>query len=409
MSEKVEEIAHSRVGASSAHRWMNCPGSNQLVSKLAAKAKADGREFDTSSIYADEGSAAHHVAEQCLLNNQEAWEWGGQKITVGKRDFTVDAEMMEGVQLYLTHVRKLMDHYAEYGAELVIEKGIGSVLDDEAFGTCDAMIVVPGLGLLIVVDFKYGQGVTAEPDGEQTRLYGYYGLENWPYPDQPVQEIELHIVQPRIPHPNGLCRSHQTTPDELTSFFMDEVLPAMRATREEGALLAMGDWCRFCPARDICPALKKETMEFSADAEPEAMTADEIAAILRKKPAIIKFLSSVEAEAFKRARNGDTIPGQKLVYKQANRVWKDTLTSRGKTLSFEDAVLKKFGDDAYEPRKFKTPPNIEKLEGGKTFVSKWAYKPESGLTLAPESDKRQAVKLTGEELFGEVGSSETEI
>lgn len=409
MSEKVEEIRHSRVGASAAHRWMNCAGSVQLVDKLAQEARKNGQDFDTSSIYADEGSAAHHVAEQCLLNNQDAWEWGGQKIESGKRSFTVDAEMMDGVQLYLNHVRKLLAQYEEYGAELVIEKGIGSVLDDEAFGTCDAMIVVPGLGLLIITDFKYGRGVVAEPDGEQTRLYGYYGLENWPYPDRSVQEIELWIVQPRIPHPRGLCREYRTTPDELTAFFTEEALPGMKATREEGALLTIGDWCRFCPARDVCPALKKEAMEFSADADPEALTADEIADILARAPTIKKFLAGVEAEAFRRARNGDTIRGFKLVYKQANRVWKESRVVRKKTVAFEDAVTEEFGDEAYQPRAFKTPPNIEKLEGGKNFVAKWAYKPESGLTIAPEDDKRPAVRLTGEELFGEAGSSETEI
>lgn len=41
------------------------------------------------------------------------------------------------------------------------------------------------------------------------------------------------------------------------------------------------------------------------------------------------------------------------------------------TVEFEKEVIKLFGDEAYQPAKLKTPPNIEKLTGGKKFISQW--------------------------------------
>lgn len=395
--EKVEEVAHSMVGPSSADRWMNCTGSNQLIAKIPPE------ERDKSGWAADEGTAAHYVGEQCLLNNQEAWEWADEIVRVGNREFRVDAEMIEGVQSYLDLIRDLLEKYADDGAELIIEKGVGSVFDDEAFGTIDARIVVPGLQLLIIVDLKYGRGIVREPNDEQLAIYGYYGVENWPYPDNPVTDVELWISQPRIPHPKGTNRRHIATADELTAYFTEEVLPKMRETREPDALLVVGDWCRFCPARKHCPARHKEVMEFSADTEPVDMTSDELAEALAKKKTLMKFFEDAEAEVMRRLRTGETVRGFKLVYKQTNRVFKESMRvgkgDNAKEVNFADAVVEAFGEEAYMPRQFKTPPNIEKLEGGAKFVATWAYKPSAGLTVAPENDKRKAVQLTKEEMY----------
>ena len=48
--------AHSRLGASKAARWMACPGSVAACEGLP----------DSSSAYADEGTAAHQHVEDAL-------------------------------------------------------------------------------------------------------------------------------------------------------------------------------------------------------------------------------------------------------------------------------------------------------------------------------------------------------
>jgi len=52
--------SHAILGASSASRWIGCPGS---VNAIAALPK---REVERTSLYADEGTAAHNLAERCL-------------------------------------------------------------------------------------------------------------------------------------------------------------------------------------------------------------------------------------------------------------------------------------------------------------------------------------------------------
>lgn len=372
---KTPEVEHSILGASSAERWMNCPGSIGLTAKLPVG------ERNNSNWAADEGTAAHTLGSKCLEDGSDAWEHAGKIIEVGDNKFEVDEEMVEHVQTYVDFVRDLVVQHADDGAKLYVEHSLSTMLDDEAFGTGDAIVVAPGI-FMAVVDLKYGRGVVCEPDKAQLKEYGYLATEEF---DGPFEKVDLHIVQPRIPHPKGVIRTHSMSGDELTEWFVDEVMPAMAAAREPDALLAMGDWCRFCPVNSAkaCPALKTELVEFSTAREPDELTAEEIGAFMTKGDTIIKYLAKIGEEAFKRAMNGVKIPGQKVVMKRSNRIWKEDVESK---------MEAQFKTAAYEDPKLKTPPAVEKMVGGKAFAKKWAYKPDMGLTLAPESDKREAVK-----------------
>ena len=59
----------------------------------------------------------------------------------------------------------------------------------------------------------------------------------------------------------------------------------------------------------------------------------------------------------------------------------------------EEYLKAKFGEAAYTKPVLLTPPQIEKLPGGKTFVTQCAFTPQNtGLTLAPLSDNRVEAK-----------------
>lgn len=399
----VPEGRHSRRGASSSTRFIACPGSIQLTEKLIA----DGTIKPTTNRAAAEGTAAHLVHSSCLEDGTDAESMRGFEIEVADWVFVVDDEMIEGVQESIDWIRSRVSDAKAMGFEvdLYVEKSFTSFSDEDVYGTADVILHIIGWGL-IVFDFKYGRGVTVEPVSDQNYYYSYLAAENLLPPDASDTIVESWISQPRIPHPEGTIRSHLTTVEEVTDWWYTTLLPSIVATREEEAELVLGEHCRFCPNKGHCPALKAEVFEFPMGIAPTHLTDTELGEVLQRLKAIDSVKSTFEQEALRRARNGDKLPGFKLVRKKANRAWKEKQAMKEANtgemiqIEFEDAVIEEFGEEAYEPRKVRSPAQIEKLDGGKEFASTWAYKPDLGLTLAAESDKRPEVLSNMERLRG---------
>ncbi len=393
----VEPGTHSSRGASSASRWIACPGNILLTERLAKQ----GKISTGSSVAAAEGTAAHLILSTCFEDGTDAHEMEGVEVEVEGMVFIVDQVMIDGVQECLDWVRNRIAEAELEGFEttLLIEKSMTSMFDEDVYGTADIILIIHG-DRIIVVDFKYGRGVTVEPDSEQNFYYIYLVIENYlgPHPDDFI--VESWIAQPRIPHPEGTIRCFDTTTKEIEDWWMNVVLPAIEATRDPTSPLVMGTHCKFCKNKMHCPALQGEVQEFSVGAVPSTLTEVELGVMLDKLATLRAYHPLVESEALGRARQGIRIPGRKLVRKMSNRIYRDTLTEPDEfdaektvVLKLDDAATKQFGDDAFVEPKLKTPAQIEKLtNGGRDFAKRWAYKPDAGTTLAKESDKRTEVR-----------------
>ena len=405
----VEPGKHSSRGASSAERWLNCPGSINLTEELARK----GLINSGSSRPAAEGTAAHLVLSTCLEDGSDAYEMADMEIQVEDWVFVVDKEMIDAVQMTLDWVRNRIAKAKAAGFEVkvYIEKGMSSFTDPDAYGTGDVMIHII-LDRLIVVDFKYGRGVVVEPTSVQNGYYGYLGIEN--YVDDPasIKVVESWIAQPRIPHPDGTIRRHVTNCEELTDWWLGTVVPGIEATRDPGAPLVIGEHCKWCPNKGNCPALKQETFEFPMGIEATHLDNMELGEVLAKLEAILVLQPVMEAEALRRARTGDRIPGRKLVRKKSNRQYKEVMAlpdpddaDNTVETSLDDAITQQFGLDAYAEPKMRSPNQFEDLEGGSEFTAKWAYVPDAGLTLAKNSDKRVEVRPNIERVRGRISTT----
>lgn len=376
-----ETRAHSRLGASSAHRWLACPGSIRLSAGIA----------DESSIYAMHGTAAHELGERCLRAKfADAADYLGEEIVVGNHKFPVDDEMVEAVNLYVETIR------ADYGPGdiLFIEHRFDlSNVFEGMFGTNDCGLYKTD-GSVKVYDLKYGQGYAVEAkDNPQLAYYGI-GLLNVPsLKGARVSSVELVIVQPRAPHKDGPVRRWMTDTVHLMDF-MSELRQGAEATQDPDAPLAAGPWCKFCPAAGICPALREKAITQAQDEFVDVIPGDldepMIARLLEQCGLIEDGIRAIRKEAYSRMCGGAQVPGWKIVEKRAVRRWSgEAAEVVGKlTLLFD------LSEDDIVEKKVRSPAQVEKLlpKGERAALTEHIVKASSGTTLARETDRRPEVK-----------------
>lgn len=397
--------SHAVLGASSAERWMTCPGSVALSEGIP----------DVGSPHAREGSIAHSLAEHCLLNNEMPMEYLDEiHPDPDYADFTVTIDMVDAVNIYVNHIRS----YKLQITNDVIEKRVSlESLGDWAadmFGTGD--FVAPDRAVLLVDDYKHGMGVAVEAkDNPQLK---YYGLGAYLMLDKEqrkqIHQIRTTIIQPRKPHDDGPIRHDTYTVGDILTWGDKELKPAVLKVDEATAnydTMEVAVWidtylkpsekgCMFCRAKGKCPALAKQAMDMAmldfnedGDVVPKKalkeLTADEIAGIIDNEKTIQKWVAGVNEYATLSLQHGRDVTGgrYKLVAGRSSRDWKDEKAAQEKLLALG---LKR--EDIFT-EKFTTPAQAEKLAGknGAKELADLIAKTDGKATLAPFDDKRPAI------------------
>lgn len=361
---------HSPLGASGAERWLNCPGSVTLLKHLDLD---ESEEPD----YRREGTAMHEAAAHALINGLDAWELVGETFF----DTPMTPELCNPLQIYLDYCRTLK-------GERYIEYAISSPVHPQFYGTADFGCYG---ATLEVVDLKGGMGIMVEADHNPQLMYYAFGfidgLERRSGGLIPEDtEVKLTICQPRGFHSDGPIRSWVSTVWAIKTWVHEKLVPAMQATEFEDRLTP-GDWCRFCPAKLACPVLT-DLFKAAALSNPKHLPDTSDAALgenYRLADGVKYYLKALEAEAFARRMRGRLVPHTKLVQKKANRVWKD-----GAALLAEQ----RFGPAAFNEPSLKSPAEMEKVPEASPWVKEFAYTPNTGLTLALDTDSRQEVMVT---------------
>lgn len=353
--------AHSKIGASSMERWSKCPGSVALSKDIPSG----------TSVYAEEGTLAHELAAN-ILQRQTA--------------LIPHQEMLDHVHIYTEFVASLP-------GELFVEKRLHLAgLHPDLFGTADAIVYDAETQTLYVVDLKYGAGISVEVV-ENVQLL-YYALAALLMPElrgHSVRTITTVIVQPRCFHEDGPVRRWTFPVSRMIDFALD-LVDAAKATEAADAPLVPGDHCRFCPAKGVCPKLH-ETAVTTAQEEFKkelSYSPEKLSKTLTLIPAIEAWAKGVRQFAYAEAIRGRTPPGFKLVEKRATRKWaKDEDVVREALRG----LVKTYPDDLYEERTLLSPPKMEERlgNGGKKLIKDLVVSESSGVTLAPESDKRKQI------------------
>lgn len=359
---------HARLGASNAYRWINCPGSIALSEKAPEP---------TVSIYAAEGTAAHSVFEGWLRN-----------IHVEDPACEITKEMNEHGREAAAWVK----HEMPPGAFLHVEEKIDLThLHPDMWGTLDAAIV-DEFGTLHVIDYKYGAGIAVDAEENWQLIFYALGMSHRYHHN--FDRVRMTIIQPRAYHEKGPIRSWEIPIKELLEYGL-VLSDAADATEKPDARLEAGGWCRFCPAATVCPeistrAIASAQIDFAPEKGVLALPAPTSRELVPYLPEILlaadrieTWISEIRKYAFHLIECGETIPGFKLVEKRGTRRWVNAEQAA------KDAK-RAFGAIAFKTELL-SPAQLEKLVGRNSdWIESRVSVVSSGLTLVPDSDKRDA-------------------
>jgi hypothetical protein len=373
-------MSHALLGPSGAKRWMSCTPSARLEEQMP----------DSTSSFAEEGTAAHEYAELKLDYIINATPGGADVIfEFAETNPYYNAEMEEAVNLYIDTV---MERYNEAlamssDAVLLIEQRLEfTEWVPEGFGTGDVVIIADET--LEVIDLKYGKGVPVDAkDNPQLRLYGL-GAWNIHQMLYDIKRVRMTIVQPRL----DSVTTDEIAVDDLVAWADNEVRPAAETAWAGAGEFVPGDHCKFCKVKAQCRALAEENLKLAEYdfAKPPLLFTEEIADILGQIDRLVAWASDVKAHALLQAETkGIKYPGWKLVEGRSNRVYTDeqavitTLVENG----YEEPVL-------FKPREVLGITAMEKVVGKKKFeevLGTLIAKPTGKPTLVPETDKRPEI------------------
>ena len=370
---------HALLGPSGAHRWCVCTPSARLEENIP----------DEGSTYAEEGTLAHRLGELLLRAEYEGADIV-EDVEAVKADPLYSASMMEHMEGYAAFIGERMADARARCADplLFVEQRIDvSEYVPEGFGTADCVIIADGL--MDVIDLKYGAGIPVNAeDNPQMKIYALGSLLAFDM-FYNIQAVRMTIYQPRLDNISTAVVER----GKLLAWAEEYLKPRAALAWEGKGDFAPGEsTCKWCKAKALCKARAAYQLELAAEdfAEPEWMSHDEVAEVLRRLPDLLAWAKDVKTYAENAAINkGEAFPGFKVVEGRSTRRYTDegAIARRLKKGGFATA-------DIYKPKELLGITAMEKLVGAKRLaelVGGLIEKPPGAPTLVPESDKRPAL------------------
>ena len=362
----------SIVGGSTAKRVINCPGSVALVAKMPPK---------PSSKYADEGTLLHNVIAEIVMSGQPPEHYLGTKY----EDQTLTQELIDDKLKPALAALDQIDPNQEMEIEAETSVDFGDLLPG-VFGSTD---LIGRLGSrAIVLDWKFGDGVAVEvEENPQLMFYAAAAMRTpsaqWAF--EGVTEIEMVIVQPPA------VKRWVTTPERIAAFEL-QLVQAVKASEKPNAKLEVGDHCRWCAAKPVCPQMTG-AVDRALQTKLQAIDTQMLGSYLANAELLEQWITDLRALAFAMLESGTPVPGYKLVAKRATRSWTDETKAKAELLKslpesevVEMSVISPAkAEKALKKRKIGLPDDLV------VAIS-------SGNTLASVDDPRPEVILLGKQL-----------
>jgi len=360
-----------------------------------------------------DGTHTHTLLEICLTaESWDAFDYLNQQMEDHDGSFVADKDRCTRVNVALSYIKSRVTPYKPADFDIYAEVQVRPdqlIGRDDWHGTSDVVITTPDF--IEIVDYKDGRQPVSAEANDQLISYGLGYLGHIPIDSYPPM-VRLTIIQPKV--------SSQPEFVEIPTAELLQKLPEYKAIIEDAedpdAPRVPGEkQCMFCLGRLDCPERKEVALQAAETAfagielpAPQApllrdvsgeLSNENLGKILDAAPLVNEWLKEMEAEALRRFKTGQLIPNHKVVHATTRRHW----------LKDEDLVVKKLkgkrlnDKDIYEKRLkgFTKILNNTKLNAKQRedIETKLIVKPEGGLSVVSESDKRKAVLFDATSMF----------
>ena len=299
--------AHARLSASRAERFMLCPGSVKLESRMPWEPPGEAAAI---------GTAIHELSEAILRGD-----------AVNPADYADEHWNM--ATEYAEFVNNLCEAPRRKLIEVNLDAGLQS-LHPALGGTADAVLTEKRT--LHVVDLKTGRIPVSAHNNKQMLTYALGAMRQFEAPAD--IDVAMHIFQPRTGH-------NVWVTDGLTVIKHGHELKAAAeaALGDDPPINPGGSQCQWCRAKPICPALRERVQDaartdFStakpnatvegADFDEDATEAHDITAdVVEDAQLAIAWGESVINAAKQQIANGRDIEGWQLRKGRQTRFWRD--------------------------------------------------------------------------------------
>jgi hypothetical protein len=367
-------MLHSNiVGGSTAKRVINCPGSVALVQKMPPK---------PSSEHADRGTLLHNAMEEILTSGEAPEKFIGARY----KDQILTQDLIDEKITPALEALDAIDPAQTMEYEVETRVGFGDLLPG-VFGSTDLIGRIGNRA--IVLDWKFGDGVMVEvEENPQLMFYAAAAMRTkesqWAFDG--ATEIEMVIVQPPE------VRRWVTTPARIAKF-EKELVVAVKTAMKADAPIAVGDHCRWCAAKPICPKMTG-AVERALKVQIEALPAQQISTYLKNADMLEAWIKDLRALALQMLESGAKLPEYKLVAKRAIRSWSDEEKAKVALFAYGLTESEVMETTVVSPAKAEKALKKRKIGLPEDLVVAIS----SGNTLASADDPRPEVMLLGKQL-----------
>lgn len=293
-------MGHMFLPPSGAGDWVHCP--------YWPTANRDNPQPDTPASI--EGNCAHTVVSDMLTKGRIVEV--GQPIDAGSPHL-VDAEMLEGAQMYVADVLENAKGQGVYVEQKVYAT---SIHEDHCGGTPDAFAWV-NASHLVVWDYKYGHDYVPAFQNWQLMTYVRGILDTFDIDGLQEQRltVDMRLIQPRNYDREGHVRSWSAKASDLRAFWN-----ILRGSADEATSpnpqARTGTHCKHCPGRHTCPTLQRAAYaqtKYAGQGQPFALSGEALGKELRRlqdsRELIDARITGLEMEAAAKIKARESVDG----------------------------------------------------------------------------------------------------